>query len=192
MMTMDNKNYHVGTPLPRFEYMIMSLPRLPEEIVDKYNLSALAVEGWIHIEIRKGMNGLKQAGLFSNQLLQTRLAPFGYYPARHIPGLWLYRTRTIAFSIIVDDFYVKYSGKQHPATNWASKVYSGMSLNWDRNSGFVTFPCLAMFQTCSANFNMMPLSIHNTQRPDTSRRYMGPKLSMQQKMKDRLSRPNNA
>jgi hypothetical protein len=29
------------------------------------------------------MYGLKQAGLLANQLLQTRLAPFGYYPARH-------------------------------------------------------------------------------------------------------------
>jgi hypothetical protein len=28
----------------------------------------------------KGMYGLKQAGLLANQLLQTRLAPFGYYP----------------------------------------------------------------------------------------------------------------
>jgi hypothetical protein len=32
------------------------------------------------------MYGLKQAGLLANQLLQTRLAPFGYYPARHNPG----------------------------------------------------------------------------------------------------------
>jgi hypothetical protein len=73
MMMMDIKNYYLGTPLPRF----------PEEIVQKYNLNALAVNGWVYIEIRKGMYGLKQAGLLANQLLQTRLAPFGYYPARH-------------------------------------------------------------------------------------------------------------
>jgi hypothetical protein len=55
----------------------------PEEIIQKYNLNALAVDGWVYIEIRKGMYGLKQAGLLANQLLQTRLTPFGYYPARH-------------------------------------------------------------------------------------------------------------
>jgi hypothetical protein len=49
------KSYYLGTPLPRFEYMKMLLSRFPEEIVDKYNLSALAVDGWVHIEIRKGM-----------------------------------------------------------------------------------------------------------------------------------------
>jgi hypothetical protein len=68
MMMMDIKNYYLGTPLPRFEYMKMLLSRFPEEIVDKYNLSVLAVDGWVHIKIRKGMYGLKQAGLLSKQL----------------------------------------------------------------------------------------------------------------------------
>jgi hypothetical protein len=88
MMMMDIKNYYIGTPLPRFEYMEMLLSCFPEEIIQKYNLNALAVDGWVYIEIRKGMYGLKQAGLLANQLLKTRLAPFGYYPARHTPGLW--------------------------------------------------------------------------------------------------------
>jgi hypothetical protein len=86
---------------------------LPEEIVQKYNLNALAVDGWARIEIRKGMYGLKQAGLHTNKLLQTRLSPFGYYPARHNPGLWLHKTRPISSTLVVDDFAVKCIGKQH-------------------------------------------------------------------------------
>jgi hypothetical protein len=117
-----HKNYYLGTPSPHFEYMKMLLSRFPEEIVDKYNLGALAVDGWVHIEIRKGMYGLKQAGLLANQLLQTRLAPFGYYPARHTPGLWLHKTQHIAFSLIVDDFAVKYVGKQHAEKYSAAKL----------------------------------------------------------------------
>jgi hypothetical protein len=85
MMMMDIKNYYLSTPLPRVEYMKMLLSRFPEEIIQKYNLNALAVDGWVYIEIRKGMYGLKQAGLLANQLLQSRLSPFGYYPARHTP-----------------------------------------------------------------------------------------------------------
>jgi hypothetical protein len=93
------------------------------------------------------MYGLKQAGLLANQLLQTRLAPFGYYPARHTLGLWLQKMRPIAFSLIVDDFAVKYVGKQHAdhlrnallksyelTTDWAAKVYSDMTLKWDYNN----------------------------------------------------------
>jgi hypothetical protein len=113
MMMMDIKNYYLGTPLPRFEYMEILLSRFPEEIVQKYNLNALAVDGWVYIEIRKGIYRLKQAGLLANQLLQTRLAPFGYNPARHTPGLWLHKTRQIVFSLVVDDFTVKYVGKHH-------------------------------------------------------------------------------
>jgi hypothetical protein len=83
MMIMDIKNYYLGTPLPRFEYMKILLSLFPEEIIQKYNLNALVVDGWVYIEIRKVMYGLKQAGILDIQLLQTRLAPFGYYPARH-------------------------------------------------------------------------------------------------------------
>jgi hypothetical protein len=66
MMMMDIKNYYLGTPLPRFEYMKMLLSRFPEEIIQKYNLNALDINGWVYIEIRKGMYGLKQAGLLAN------------------------------------------------------------------------------------------------------------------------------
>jgi hypothetical protein len=32
---MDIKNYYLGTPLPRYEYVRMLLSRFPEEIVNK-------------------------------------------------------------------------------------------------------------------------------------------------------------
>jgi hypothetical protein len=146
MMMMDINNYYLGTPLPRLEYMKMLLSRFPEEIIQKYNLNALALDGWVYIEIRKGMYGLKQAGILANQLLQTRLAPFWYYPARHTPGLWLHKTRPIYFTLVVDDFTVKYVGKQHAedlrnallqtyelTTYCTATVYSRMTLKWDYN-----------------------------------------------------------
>jgi hypothetical protein len=93
--------------------MKMPLSRFPEAIVQKYNLNALADDGWVYIETLKGKYGLKQANLLANQLLQTRVAPFGYHPARHAPGLWLHKTQPISSTIVVDDFAVKYVGKQH-------------------------------------------------------------------------------
>jgi hypothetical protein len=62
MMMIHIKSYYIGTPLPRFEYMKMLLSRFPEEIIQKYNLNALAIDGWVFIEIRKCIYGLKQAG----------------------------------------------------------------------------------------------------------------------------------
>jgi hypothetical protein len=155
MMMVYIKNYYIGTPLPRFEYMKMRLSRFPEEIIQKYNLNALAVNSWLYIEIRKGMYGLKQAGLVANQLLQTSLAPFGYYPARHTPRLWLQKTRPIYFTLVVHDFVVKYTGKQHAehlrktilqtyelTTDWTATVYSGMTLKWyyDKRTCDISMP----------------------------------------------------
>jgi hypothetical protein len=90
------------------------------------------------------MYGLKQASLLANQILQKRLARCGYYPARHTPGLWLHKIRPIAFSLIVDDFFVKYVGNENEehlrnvllrsyelTKDWGGKVYSDMSLKWD-------------------------------------------------------------
>jgi hypothetical protein len=124
--------------------MKMLFSRFPEDIIKKYNLNDLAVDGWVYIEIRKGMYGLKQAGLLANQLLQTRLEFFGYYLARHTPRPWLHLTQTILFTLVVDDFAVKYVGKQHAehlrnallrtyelTTDWTATVYSDMTLKWD-------------------------------------------------------------
>jgi hypothetical protein len=49
----------------------------------------------MYLETRKGMYGLKQGGLLANQLLQQKMAPCGYYPARHTPGPWLHKARPI-------------------------------------------------------------------------------------------------
>jgi hypothetical protein len=141
MMTMDITCYYLGTPLPRFEYIKILLSRFPEEIIQKYNLNALDVHGWVYIEIRKGRYGLKQAGLLANQSLQTRISPFGYYPVRHTPSIWLHQTRPILFTLLVDNCTVKYVGKQHAehlrnallhtyelTTDRTATVYSGMTL----------------------------------------------------------------
>jgi hypothetical protein len=93
--------------------MRLPLSIIPDKIITKYNLQEISVGGWVYLEIMKGMYSLKQAGLLANQLLQQRLATYGYYPARHTPGIWLHKTRPIAFTLVVDDFAVKGAGKDN-------------------------------------------------------------------------------
>jgi hypothetical protein len=45
MMMMDIKNYYVGTPLPRYEYMCLYLSIIPDEIITKYKLRSIAAGG---------------------------------------------------------------------------------------------------------------------------------------------------
>ena len=55
------------------------------------------------------MYGLKQAGIIAHKALIYHLAPFGYHPARHTPGLWQHETRDTIFTLVVDDFAIKYT-----------------------------------------------------------------------------------
>jgi hypothetical protein len=180
------------------------ITRLPEEIIQKYNLNALAIDGWVYIEIRKGVYGLKQAGILANQLLQTLLAPFGYYPARHTPGLWLHKTLPISFTLVVDDFAVKYVGNQHAehlrnallrmyelTTDWTATVYSGMTLKWDYNKRICDISMHGYVSNVLSKFNTTPPNIHNTPHPRMSRLSTAPRLSMQLRMKHPLSLHNN-
>ena len=112
-MTMDIKNYYLGTPLPNYEYMRFRLEHIPTEIRQQYSLDTLATNGWVYVEIHKGMYGLPQAGILANNLLKTRLVKHGYYECPRTPGLWRHTWRPIMFVLVVDDFGVKYVGKEH-------------------------------------------------------------------------------
>jgi len=85
----DLANFYLNTLMAKPEYMRLRLDIIPKEIIIKYNLQDLVNdEGWVYVEIRKGMYGLPQAGIIANQLLKKRLAEKGYYQCQHTPGLW--------------------------------------------------------------------------------------------------------
>ena len=58
--------------MERSEYMKMPLKIMPPEIVEKYKLKDLEVDGWVYIKIVKGVYGLPQAGKIANYLLQCQ------------------------------------------------------------------------------------------------------------------------
>jgi hypothetical protein len=157
----------------------------------------------MYLKIRKGMYGLKQAGLVANQLLQKRLAPYGYYPARHTPGLWLHKTRPIAFTLVVNDFAVKCVGKDnahhlhnallHPyeiTTDWGGTVYSDMTLKWDYQKRTCDIYMPGYIKNVCSNTTHQ--NIHNTHHPSMSHPSMSPKYSTAPGMRHHSYPPNNA
>ena len=60
------------------------------------------------MEIQKGIYGLPQSGKIANDKLNLHLAKICYEPAPITPGLWWYQKRPLQFSLVVDDFGVKY------------------------------------------------------------------------------------
>jgi hypothetical protein len=54
----DIKNMYLETPLDRFEYMKMPIALIPADIIAHYNLNKKVLDGYVYMEIRKGMYGL--------------------------------------------------------------------------------------------------------------------------------------
>lgn len=141
----DIKDYFLCSPMDNYEYMKLPLHIIPEEIRVQYNLYNLVEsDGYVYIEIRKGMYGLKQAARLAFDNLVKLLAPHGYHPIRHMPGIWRHVSRPTIFTLCVDDFGVKYMNDDdaHHLINaikqnfkcsidWEGKHYLGLDLNWD-------------------------------------------------------------
>ena len=144
----DVKNFYLMTPLDRYEYMRMKIDLFPPELIELYNLApkvkydAKGV-GYVYMEIRRGMYGLPQSGILSNKLLKERLPQYGYYELPHTPGLFKHETRPVWFSLVVDDFGIKYVGKENALhlinaledfyeveIDWKGELYCGITLDW--------------------------------------------------------------
>jgi len=79
-MTLGIKNFYLNTPMTRPEYVRLKLSDIPDEIIQEYKLHNIATpEGYIYIEVNKGMYGLPQAGILAQELLEKRLNQHGYY-----------------------------------------------------------------------------------------------------------------
>jgi hypothetical protein len=90
------------------------------------------------------MYGLPQAGIIAQELLAKRLKEHSYTQSKITPGLWTHEWHPITFSIIVDDFRVKYIGEEHPqhllqmmqkyymcSFEKEGERYCGLTIKWD-------------------------------------------------------------
>jgi hypothetical protein len=57
------------------------------------------------------MYGLPQAGIIAQGLLETRLKTAGYTQSKVTPGYWKHEWQPISITLFVDNFGVKYIGK---------------------------------------------------------------------------------
>ena len=104
----DIANFYLGTPLDRYEYMKMPIDFPPPHIKQQYDLESKVYKRYVWLETRKTIYGLPQAGILANKQQREKLEPHGYYKVPHTPGLWQHVTRPVQFSLVVDDFGVKY------------------------------------------------------------------------------------
>ena len=133
-----------------YRYMQIPLKYTTLEIMAEYDINSLVSNSYIHIKIHKGMYGLKEAGIIAYTRLVAKLAPHGYHPCTHIPGLWTHHTRSIKFTLAVDDFGIKYFKKEDAehlltvlrenytiSTDLTGRNYCGLTIALHYEHGYV-------------------------------------------------------
>ena len=136
--------------MERHEFLRIHINLVPPEFAKAYGLYEKVQNGYVYMRIVKGMYGLPQAGVLANNLLKERLIEYGYVELPHTPGLFMHKTRPIWFTLVVDDFGVKYVGEEHAnhlmsvlrkfydvEEDWTGELYCGITLSWNYNERYV-------------------------------------------------------
>ncbi len=116
-----------------------------QDIIKEYKLpDKVDTDGNIFCKVWQGMYGLPQAGIIAQDLLTKRLHKAGYWQSNVTPRFWRYEWCPISFTLVVDNFGVKYINKtdvDHLTsklsqdykidTDWEGTKYLWLTLDWD-------------------------------------------------------------
>jgi len=191
-MMIDLKDFYLNTPMNRPEYMRLKLSDIPEEIIVQYKLRDIAtLDGFVYTEITKRMYGLPQAGIITQVLLEDRLGKHGYSQSKIIPGLWTHNTRPILFSLVVDDFAVKYTRKEdaehllnvlkkdYIATeDWEGQKYLRLTIEWNYKNGQVHLWMRDTLAKLCCDSNIKHQTRFRTHHISTTSQHMEPRSNM--------------
>ncbi len=141
----DMKDFYLCTAMTRYKYMRLKLSDMPDNVIAHYHLLNIATpDRYVYCKIRQSMYGLLQARIIAQELLSKRLKEHGYTQSKTTPGLWTHEWRPITFSLIVDNFRIKYIGAEHaqhllqmvqkyytPSFEKKGDRYCGLTIKWD-------------------------------------------------------------
>jgi hypothetical protein len=168
-MTLDIKDFYLKTILDRPEYMWIRRDQIPIDIQTCHSSTIVWVDDRAMVKITQGIYGLPQAGrLAQDKLIQT-LGGSGYIQAANTPCLFRHVSNSITFTLVVDDFAVKYKSVddvEHLITtlrkvyelteDWKGSRYLGMSIAF-RGSGDSRHASLSMPGYIDAALRRFPI-----------------------------------
>ena len=174
-MTLDIKDFYLGTPLDTLEYMWVPVQHLPPSTIQTHNLGNLIDKGRILVEIHKGIYGLCQAGLLAQRRLIAHLAEHGYHQAPNTLCFFKHKTRRITFGLVVDDFGVKYHDEQDVhhliscleqlyelRVDWEGTKFVGFTIAHDRTNKTLTLSMPDYITNALRRFNIDPNAAADT------------------------------
>ncbi len=124
---------------------------------------------WIHLprNAKSGVGSAPSRHPCQQIAPQMFITPHGYYKCANTPGLWKHTTSPILFTLVVDNFGVKYVGKQHVnhliwfikqkyelAKDWTGNLYCKIKLNWDYNARTLDISMPGYIKSCYCNISI--------------------------------------
>jgi hypothetical protein len=123
----------------------MKIELFSEDIIQEYDLrNKVNATGNVHCKVQRGMYGLPQAGIIAQELLEEQLLKAGCRQGKVTPGYWKHNWQPISFTLVVDNFGVKYINETDVnhliqtlkqdyeiEEDWEGTWYLGITLDWD-------------------------------------------------------------
>ena len=143
-MNIDIKDFYLETKMDEPEYMWIPRWIFTQEFIDEHGIESMFQNNRILVRIDRGMYGLPQAGRLAYVQLIKHLKLHGYERAGFTPGLFKHKTRKTIFSLVVDDFGVKYTSmddamhlinalkeRYQITSDFDGKIFLGLHLDWN-------------------------------------------------------------
>mmetsp|Transcript_11265 Transcript_11265/g.15885 ORF Transcript_11265/g.15885 Transcript_11265/m.15885 type:complete len:463 (+) Transcript_11265:115-1503(+) len=165
-LSLDLKDFFVATPMHRPEFMKIPLKYIPTDIMKRYNVKSLVIDGYIYVQINKGMYRLKQAAILAYNNLVSKLETYGYKPVFHNLTIWTHTLCHTQFCLCVDDFGVKYYNKDdgnhlinslkhnyNVTVDWDGRHFCGFTFEWEYKKGYVNVSMPGYIKDVLKRFN---------------------------------------
>ena len=199
--TGDISNMYLESWLKDSEYVRFELRLIPQAIIDHYNLNEFAVAGYVYAKVNKAWYGLMQSGRIAHDDLVAHLAKHDYVKTKHTEGLFRHKTRDISFTLVVDDFGIKYTNtddvdhlnhilrkKYKYKVDMEGKQYIGIHLKWDYEKREVICSMDGYVEQALQEFTHAPPNTHFNGPSKVVRPDYGAKI---QYVKDDTTKPLN-
>ena len=151
--------------------MWLSRAQVPEDIQAEYASKIKWVGDKTMVRITKGIYGLLQAGRLAFEKLSRLLKKHDYTACRNSPCLFKHATNGVAFTLVVDDFAIKYTDKASVEhlfaanreeyrleVNWAGSKYIGMSVDYNRKARWIDIWMPGYVTAALKRFGVVPLA----------------------------------
>ena len=111
--TGDISNMYLMSNLVESEYVKFNFKLIPQRIIDHYNLNYIVEDEFVYAKINELWFGLEQSGKIAHDDLVQHLNKHGYVQAKNTDGLFVHGIRDISFTLVVNDFEIKYTNKDN-------------------------------------------------------------------------------